>query len=52
MRISTDREHRVIYVARKPGAIHVLHAFEKKSQRTTTHDLALARSKLRRSLPD
>jgi phage-related protein len=39
--------YRVIYVATLPDAIHVLHAFQKKSQRTTQRDLALATTRLR-----
>ena len=34
---------RVIYTARRPGAIYVLHAFQKKTQATSKADIALAR---------
>jgi phage-related protein len=43
LRIHTEREHRVIYVARFPESIYVLHAFEKRSRKTTVGDLELAR---------
>ena len=33
---------RVIYVAKLPDAIYVLHAFRKKTQKTTKGDLELA----------
>jgi phage-related protein len=33
---------RVIYVATRPEAVYVLHCFEKKSQRTSRLDIALA----------
>jgi phage-related protein len=33
---------RVIYVANKADAIYVLNAFQKKSQKTPTHELELA----------
>jgi phage-related protein len=38
---------RVIYVANFAEAIYVLHAFQKKSQRTTRHDLAVAALRFR-----
>ena len=37
--------YRVIYVARFEEAIYVLHAFEKKTQKTRKADLALARAR-------
>jgi phage-related protein len=39
--------YRVIYVANLADAIHVLHAFQKKSQKTTQRDLARAAARLR-----
>lgn len=36
---------RVIYVAKFEEAVYVLHAFEKKTQKTAKADLALARSR-------
>jgi phage-related protein len=38
---------RVIYVATRHNAIYVLHAFEKKTQRTTKRDLDLAAARLK-----
>ena len=38
--------YRVIYIARRPEAVYVLHAFQKKSQATSKRDLALARKRL------
>ncbi|MEJ0040242.1 MAG: type II toxin-antitoxin system RelE/ParE family toxin [Gammaproteobacteria bacterium] len=35
-------EFRVIYLATRPEAVYVLHAFQKKSQKTSRTDLALA----------
>jgi phage-related protein len=37
---------RIIYVASLPGAIFVLHAFQKKTQATPKRDLALAATRL------
>ncbi len=33
---------RIIYVAKFAGAIYVLHCFEKKTQKTSAHDIELA----------
>lgn len=50
LRIRTDRAHRVFYVARFPDAIYVLHAFEKKTRKTTRQDLEMGRARLREVL--
>jgi phage-related protein len=47
IRIRTGREHRLIYVARFAEAVYVLHAFEKKTQKTTRADLAVAQTRYR-----
>ena len=39
--------YRVIYIATLADAIHVLHAFQKKSQKTAQRDLDLAIARLR-----
>ena len=41
------RESRVFYVTTRPEAIHVLHALEKKTQKTSAADLWSARQRLR-----
>ena len=46
IRIRTGREHRILYVTRFEEAIYVLHAFEKKTQRTARADLDLAKRRL------
>jgi phage-related protein len=38
---------RVIYVARFEDAVYVLHAFQKKSQKTSREDLKLAKERYR-----
>lgn len=38
---------RVIYVTKIAGAVHVLHAFQKKSQATAQTDINLARQRLK-----
>ena len=47
LRIHTTLEHRVVFVTRFPEAVYVLHAFQKKSQRTARRDLNLARERYR-----
>lgn len=44
---SEDGAFRVIYVTILAGTVHVLHCFQKKTQRTNDHDLNLARKRLR-----
>lgn len=43
IRIHEPHEHRVIYVAKFPEAIYVLHCFEKKTQATSLKDINIAR---------
>ena len=38
---------RVIYVARIGDAVHVLHCFQKKTQKTGLHDLRLAQQRFK-----
>ena len=46
IRLHSDREHRVFYVANFAEAIYVLHAFEKRTQQTRQADLELGRRRL------
>lgn len=43
IRIYTGLEHRVCYVAKFGEAVYVLHAFEKRTRKTSQHDVALAK---------
>ena len=47
IRIRLRIEFRIIYLATRPDAIYVLHAFRKTSARTRKHDIDLARKRLR-----
>ena len=47
LRIHALGEWRVIYVARFAEAIYVLHAFQKRTQRTRQTDIELARMRYR-----
>ena len=46
-RVRSGRQHRVFYVAKFEEGIYVLHAFEKKTQRTSKVDLELVRPRFR-----
>ncbi|OGT99892.1 MAG: hypothetical protein A2085_00275 [Gemmatimonadetes bacterium GWC2_71_10] len=47
IRIHVGGAFRVVYVAKYPEAVYVLHAFEKKGRKTRRSDLATARRRLR-----
>ena len=41
LRLQTDSAYRVFYPAKFQEAVYVLHAFQKKTQKTTKYDIAL-----------
>jgi phage-related protein len=45
IRIRTDNAYRIFYVARFKEAIYVLHAFQKKSQKTSRGDIELGQKR-------
>jgi len=45
IRVHRPHEYRLLYVARFPEAIYVLHVFEKKTQKTPEKDIQLARQR-------
>ena len=47
IRIHANGAHRVFYVTTRPEAIYVLHAFEKKTQKTSAADLKIGRERFR-----
>ena len=47
IRIHIAGAHRVFYVATRAKAIYVLHAFEKKTQKTSAQDLRIGRDRFR-----
>ncbi len=49
---TADGAFRVIYVASLGDAIYVLHCFQKKSQRTSKEDIALATRRYRQLVED
>ncbi|MDQ2667381.1 MAG: type II toxin-antitoxin system RelE/ParE family toxin [Gemmatimonadota bacterium] len=46
IRVRVGRAFRVLYVTKFADAVYVLHAFEKKTQKTPTRDIELARQRL------
>lgn len=40
IRINVDGTWRVVYIANREDAVYVLHAFQKKTQKTSTPDIA------------
>jgi phage-related protein len=47
IRIHYEGQYRVIYVARIDDAVHILHAFQKKTQKTRKQDIEFARRRLK-----
>jgi phage-related protein len=47
IRIHHEDQYRVIYVAKIDDAVHVLHAFQKKTQKTRKQDIEIARRHLK-----
>ncbi|HWP89639.1 MAG TPA: type II toxin-antitoxin system RelE/ParE family toxin [Burkholderiales bacterium] len=47
IRVHARGEYRIIYVARFAESIYVLHAFQKKAQRTPQRDISVARARFR-----
>lgn len=47
IRIQIAGAHRVFYVATRAEAIYVLHAFERKTQKTSAQDLRIGRDRFR-----
>ena len=45
IRIRVLGEWRVLYVAKLHDAVYVLHAFQKKTRKTSRHDMDLARQR-------
>jgi phage-related protein len=47
LRVRTELEHRVFYVVKFAEGVYVLHAFQKKTQRTAPRDIELGRERYR-----
>jgi phage-related protein len=47
IRIHDDGQYRVIYVAKFDDAVYVLHAFQKRTQKTRKQDIEMAKRRLK-----
>ncbi len=47
IRVHTEGEHRIIYLAKFEEGVYILHTFRKKTQRTAKKDLDIARARFR-----
>jgi phage-related protein len=50
IRIRTENAYRVFYVTRFAEAIYVLHAFQKKTQKTTKQDIKIGQQRYQQML--
>ena len=46
IRVHTEGQHRVFYIATFEEAVYVLHAFQKKGQKTSKRDIDLGQARL------
>ncbi|PVV05668.1 MAG: hypothetical protein B6D77_18575 [gamma proteobacterium symbiont of Ctena orbiculata] len=47
VRLHTEGEYRVLYIAKFEEGVYVLHAFEKKTQKTSNADIQMAKDRFR-----
>ena len=47
IRVNTGRAHRVFYVAAFAEAVYVLHVFEKKTRKTSRHDIEVGKERFK-----
>jgi putative addiction module killer protein len=52
VRVKAGNQYRVIYVAKYAEWVYVLHAFEKKTQKTASEDVELAKQRYAKLLKD
>lgn len=50
IRVRTDDAYRIFYVARFEEAVYVLHAFQKKTQKTSRSDIELGQQRYKQML--
>jgi phage-related protein len=46
VRVHTELEHRVLYIAKFDEAVYILHAFEKRTRQTRQADINIGRQRL------
>ncbi len=47
IRLHEDGEHRIIYAAKHPEGIYILHAFRKKTRKTPQNDIEMVKKYFR-----
>jgi len=47
IRIQVGRQYRVIYITKYEHKVHILHVFEKKTQKTRKSDIEIAKNRLK-----
>ena len=47
IRLHKEGEHRIIYLAKHEESVYVLHAFQKKTQKTPKRDIDLAKKRFK-----
>ena len=47
IRVKTNNQYRVIYIAKLVKTVYVLHVFEKKTQKTSQKDIELAKQRFK-----
>jgi phage-related protein len=47
IRVQVGKQYRIIYIAKFEDKVHVLHVFEKKSQKTRKSDIEIAKNRLK-----
>jgi phage-related protein len=52
VRVHVKGEYRVLYVAKFQETVYVLHVFQKKTRRTSKHDIEVARDRYRALLQE
>ena len=52
IRIRTEDAYRIFYVARFDEEIYVLHAFQKKTQKTTKHDIQIGQQRYQQMIEE
>ena len=45
IRVRTESAYRIFYVARFPEAVYVLHAFHRKTQKTSKQDIEIGKQR-------
>jgi len=47
IRIQVGKQYRIMYIAKFANKVHILHVFEKKTQKTRTTDIEIAKNRLK-----